>query len=86
MVAAENERTERFNLKMSPREIAMLDALAEAEGVTASDVVRGLIRRAHRKLATPATKTAGKGRSRWDVRQQERSAGTRRGTGKRACG
>jgi Ribbon-helix-helix protein len=41
------ERTERLGIRIAPQEVAMLQALSEADGLTASDVVRLLIRRAH---------------------------------------
>lgn len=41
------DRTERLNVRIAPEEMAMLEALAEQAGVSASDVVRMLIRREH---------------------------------------
>ncbi len=41
------ERSERLNVRIAPEEIAMLEAVAEADGLSASDVVRTLIRRAY---------------------------------------
>lgn len=46
---ATETRDRRFNMVMSEREHAMLTELAEARGaVSVSDVVRALIRQAHR--------------------------------------
>lgn len=41
------ERSKFFQTRMSPDEIEMLNTLAEAEGLSASDVVRQLVRRAY---------------------------------------
>jgi hypothetical protein len=41
------ERSGRIGLRVAPEEIAMLDALADAEALSASDVVRRLIRQAY---------------------------------------
>ena len=41
------ERSERLNVRIAPEEMAMLNALADAEGLSASDVVRTLVRRAY---------------------------------------
>ena len=49
-------RTVRFNMVMTEDESEMLRALAADRGVTNSDVVRALLREAHKKLV----KTAGK--------------------------
>lgn len=40
-------RDERLNLRVGKSEVAMLDALAEVDGLTASDVIRVLIRRTY---------------------------------------
>ena len=40
-------RTEQFILRIAPSERAMLDRLAEADGLSAADVVRVLVKRAH---------------------------------------
>lgn len=45
---APEERTERFGIRLSTTEVAMLDALAEATGLSASDVTRLAIRDAYR--------------------------------------
>jgi uncharacterized protein (DUF1778 family) len=42
------ERTQRLDLRISPEEMSMLEALAEVRGLTVSDIVRTLIRREHR--------------------------------------
>ncbi len=39
------ERTERIAVRMAPTEAAMLEALAELAGLSASDIVRTLVRR-----------------------------------------
>jgi hypothetical protein len=43
------ERTQRLDLRMSPDEMSMLEELAEITGVTASDIVRMLIRKEHQE-------------------------------------
>jgi hypothetical protein len=42
------DRHETFQARMSPEENAMLAALAERDGLTASDIVRSLIRKEYR--------------------------------------
>jgi uncharacterized protein (DUF1778 family) len=39
------ERTQRLNVRIAPEEMAMLEAVADQSGLSASDVVRTLIRR-----------------------------------------
>ncbi len=52
------QRTARLGLRVAPDEVAMVEALASADGISASDVVRILVRRAYaerfgdRKLKT----------------------------------
>jgi uncharacterized protein (DUF1778 family) len=41
-------RTELFNLRMTTDEVSMLKAIAEMEGLSASDIIRQCIRREHR--------------------------------------
>jgi uncharacterized protein (DUF1778 family) len=41
------QRTERLGLRIAPDELEMVNDLADADGVSASDVVRILVRRAH---------------------------------------
>ncbi len=41
------KRTEVVTLRMAPAEVAMLEELADADGVYQSDVIRVLVRRAH---------------------------------------
>jgi uncharacterized protein (DUF1778 family) len=41
------ERTERLNVRIAPEEMAMLEAVAEHAALTASDIVRTLIRQAY---------------------------------------
>jgi hypothetical protein len=41
------QRTERLELRIAPDELAMARALAGADGISVSDVVRLLVRRAH---------------------------------------
>lgn len=43
-----DERSERINVRVSPREVAMLDALAEDAGLSSADIVRLLVRDAYR--------------------------------------
>ena len=43
----QEERTERIGVRVSPTESAMLEKLAEADGLAASDVVRMLVRKAY---------------------------------------
>ncbi len=38
------DRTERIAVRMAPTEAAMLEALAELAGLSASDIVRTLVR------------------------------------------
>ncbi len=51
-----------FNVRMSDAELAMLQALAELTGLSASDVVRQLVRREHAEKidAAPAEKKKAK--------------------------
>lgn len=51
-VAESQSRTRNrpFNIRMTDDELAMLKAIAEHEGLSASDVVRQFIRARHRKL------------------------------------
>jgi hypothetical protein len=44
---ATKQRTERLGLRIAPEELEMVNDLADADGVSASDVVRILVRRAH---------------------------------------
>jgi hypothetical protein len=44
---APEERTERINVRVSVREVAMLDMLADAAGVSSADIVRMMIRDAY---------------------------------------
>jgi hypothetical protein len=41
------ERTELLTVRMSAEEIAMLKRLADADGLSASDIIRQFIRRTH---------------------------------------
>ncbi len=41
------ERTERLGVRVAAEEVAMLGAIANSEALSASDVVRTLIRRAY---------------------------------------
>lgn len=52
---APDEKTERFNIRLSVTELGMLNELADSMGVSASDVVRILIRKEHneRQLVSP---------------------------------
>jgi uncharacterized protein (DUF1778 family) len=43
------ERTERLNVRIAPEEMTMLEEVAEYAGLTASDIVRTLIRREYRE-------------------------------------
>lgn len=43
-----------FRARMSEAEVSMIRALAELEGVSGSDVIRTLIRRAHAAVASNA--------------------------------
>lgn len=40
------------SIRMSDDEVAMLKALAEASGLSASDIVRTMVREAHKRLRT----------------------------------
>ena len=44
---APDAKTERFTLRLSPVEVALLNELADTMGVSASDVIRLLIREKH---------------------------------------
>jgi antitoxin component of RelBE/YafQ-DinJ toxin-antitoxin module len=41
------KRTELLTIRVAPEEMRMIKALAEADGITASDVVRMFVRRLH---------------------------------------
>ncbi len=43
------KRTHNFNVRLSDDEHAMLVALADAKGLTASDLVRQFVRRSYRE-------------------------------------
>lgn len=43
----QEDRTERINVRVSKREITMLNELAEKAGLSSADIVRTLIRREH---------------------------------------
>jgi hypothetical protein len=45
MASTSDNRSENFQLRMSAGELSMLRAIAEADGLTASDVIRQMIRR-----------------------------------------
>lgn len=47
MTVAPTERTELLTVRVTPEEMAMVKALAESDGVSASDLVRQFIRRSH---------------------------------------
>lgn len=42
-----------LNVRVTEGEVAMLKELAEAQGLSASDIVRQCIRREHEKIASP---------------------------------
>lgn len=44
---APEKRTELIAVRLAPSEVAMLNELAEADGVYVSDVIRRLVRQAH---------------------------------------
>lgn len=46
-MSTQRERAEMFTVRMTADEIAMLRALAEADGLSQSDVVRVFIRRSY---------------------------------------
>jgi hypothetical protein len=53
-------RSDRFNLRLEPEEAGMLEDLAQALGLTASGLVRMLVRQAHAKhfgVRPPARRT-----------------------------
>jgi len=50
MVQEKRTRSVPFNVRMTPAEHAMLLALAEHEGLSASDVVRQYVRNRYRKV------------------------------------
>jgi hypothetical protein len=47
------ERSEKFQIRLTPEEKEMLEGLAEHDGLSASDVVRQLIRAAHADVIGP---------------------------------
>jgi len=54
-------RNQRFNMMMTRAELALLKKLANANGMSASDLVRHLVHRANRELireAGPSPKVA----------------------------
>jgi hypothetical protein len=55
-MAAADGRSENFQLRMSTGELQMLRAIAEADGLTASDVIRQMIRRAFMERWPPKVK------------------------------
>jgi uncharacterized protein (DUF1778 family) len=54
------DRTERLNVRIAPEEMAMLEELAERAGVSASDIVRTLIRQEHADFSRENSKGKGK--------------------------
>ena len=62
------KRDKRLHMLMADEEWAWLQALADKDGLSASDVVRQLVRRAHaeafceQKAPKPAARRASKGR------------------------
>jgi len=48
------ERQKLLNVRMTEDEIAMVKELAEAAGLSQSDIIRQLVRKAHAELATKA--------------------------------
>jgi uncharacterized protein (DUF1778 family) len=57
---SEVDRTERLHIRIAPEEMAMLEALAEFAGLSASDIVRTLIRREHAMIFPNASKRGSK--------------------------
>lgn len=51
------KRTQVVTLRMAPAEAAMLQELADADGVYQSDVIRLLVRRAHEERFSGEGKT-----------------------------
>ena len=60
MAPSSDGRSENFQLRMSTGELTMLRALAEADGLTSSDVLRQMIRREFMQRWPPKVKTAAK--------------------------
>ena len=54
--------TERLNLRLAESELLMLHDLSEETGLSMSDVLRQLIRREHKRVATKPNPKAKKGR------------------------
>lgn len=50
------ERTELLTVRVTPEEMAMVKAVAEADGLSASDLVRQFIRRSHAERFAPKPK------------------------------
>lgn len=55
---ARETKSERVDLRMSKSELAMLDAVADADGISRADVVRLLVRREHAARFPAATTTS----------------------------
>jgi Fe2+ or Zn2+ uptake regulation protein len=49
-MSAAEKRDNHFKMRMTDQERQMLEALAEREGLSASGVVRQLVRREHREV------------------------------------
>jgi hypothetical protein len=74
------DRSERLNVRIAPEEMAMLQVLADESGLTASDIVRTLIRREygakfsgsppHQAIVRAALDAAGRRAKRQDIRGQ----------------
>ncbi len=52
----ERTRTKALNIRISDDEVTMLQALSEHSGLTQSDVVRQLVRKAFEELPKPKRK------------------------------
>jgi hypothetical protein len=51
------ERSHAFQVRLTPEEVRMLEALAESDGISASGLVRLLVRREFRARGLGATPT-----------------------------
>ncbi len=60
MAPSSDGRSENFQLRMSAGELSMLRALAQADGLTASDVLRQMIRREFMQRWPTKVKTVAK--------------------------
>lgn len=56
----DEERSEQVMIRMTPSEVAMLEQVANADGVYRTDVIRQLVRREHAKRFSSTEKPRGR--------------------------